>query len=81
MFFHLDAYRLREMYENEVDGIISHTFHFQLMEFNKMTTSLVSLQVLTLEKVDKITLISTLWKLLQWNIWKNSLSDIWIAWL
>lgn len=60
MFFHLDAYKLREMYENEVDGIISHTFHFHLMEFNKMTTSLVSLQVLTLEKVDKITLISTL---------------------
>lgn len=53
MFFHLDAYRLREMYENEVDRIISHTFHFQLMEFNKMTTSLVSLQVFTLEKVDK----------------------------
>lgn len=59
MFFHLDAYKLREMYENEVDGIISHTFHFHLMEFNKMTTSLVSLQVLTLEKVDKITLIRT----------------------
>lgn len=81
MFFHLDAYRLREMYENEVDGIISHTVHFQLMEFYKMTTSLVSLQVLTLEKVDKITLISTLWRCLQWHIWKNSPTDIWTDWL
>lgn len=49
MYFHLSVRVLREMYENEVDGIIhhlekEHKVHFQQTEFNKMPTSLVSLR-------------------------------------
>lgn len=65
MFFHFNVHVLRELYENEFDGIIQHLekeykVHFQLTEFNKMTASLVSFQEYTLEKVDKIAIISTL---------------------
>lgn len=65
MFFHLNVHILREMYENELDGIIYHLekeykIYFQLTEFNKMSTSVMSLQAYTLETAHKITLISTL---------------------
>lgn len=65
MFFHLNVHVLRERYENEFHGIIYHLekeykVHFQLTKFNEVTTALMSLQAYSLEKVNKITLISTL---------------------
>lgn len=56
---------LREMYENESDEIIYHLekeymVRFQLTKINKKTTSLVSFQVYTLEKADKIILLPNL---------------------
>lgn len=65
MFFHLNVHVLREMYENEFDEIICHLEKgymapFQLTGFNKRTTSLMSFQVYTLDKVDKITSTPTL---------------------
>ena len=45
--------------------------HFQLTEFNKMTTFLMSLQAYSLGKVDNIALLSPLYTCLQLHVWKN----------